>query len=81
MNEIILLKGMFADAKKRYKEADLEASALIVAIRNVLNPFEDDLSLIDTEKALIMMKRLNELVTNLKELKSKIKKLEQDLNG
>jgi len=79
--ERVILKGMLADAKKKYKEADLEASALIVSIRNVLNPYEDDLTLIDTEKALVMMKRLNELVKNLRELKNKIRKFEEELNG
>jgi hypothetical protein len=47
----------------------------------VLNPYEEDLTLIDTEKILIMAKRLHELVSTLKELKQKIKKIEEDLNG
>jgi uncharacterized phage infection (PIP) family protein YhgE len=81
MNERIILKGMLADTKKKYKDADLEASGLIVSIRTVLNPYEEDLTLIDTEKVLIMAKRLHELVSTLKELKQKIKKIEEDLNG
>ena len=81
MNERIMLKGILADAKKKYKDADLEASALVVSIRAVLNPYEEDLTLLDTEKVLIMSKRLHELVSALKELKQKIKKMEEDLNG
>jgi hypothetical protein len=81
MNERIILKGMLADTKKKYKDADLEASGLIVSIRTVLNPYEEDLTLIDTEKVLTMTKRLHELVSTLKELKQKIKKIEEDLNG
>lgn len=81
MNERVMLKGMLADAKKKFKEADLEASALVVSIRTVLNPYEEDLTLLDVDKALIMMKRLNELVSTLRELKGKIKKIEEELNG
>jgi len=81
MNERIMIKGMLADTKKKYKDTDLEASGLVVSIRTLLNPYEEDLTLIDTEKILIMAKRLHELVSTLKELNQKIKKIEEDLNG
>ncbi|MDI1471918.1 hypothetical protein THER_1656 [Thermodesulfovibrio sp. N1] len=81
MSERVMLKGYLADARKRYREKDLEASGLLVAIRNLLNPYEEDMTLIDSEKALIMMQRLNECISDMKELKEKIAKLERELNG
>lgn len=79
--ERVVLKGMFAEAKKKHREADLEASALVVTIRNLLNPYEEDIASFDTEKILVMAKRLHELVLNMRDLKQKIKKIEEDLNG
>lgn len=81
MNERILLKGYLAEVRKLYKEKDLEASGLLVSIRTLLNPYEDDMTKIDTEKALIMMKKLHECIQELKALKERMAKLEQDLNG
>jgi hypothetical protein len=81
MSERILLKGYLADAKKLYREKDLEASGLLVAIRSLLNPYEEDLTKIDSERANIMMQRLHECICELKELKEKIAKFESDLNG
>lgn len=81
MNEKIIAKGYLADAKKRYREKDLEASALIVSIRMLLNPYEEDLIKIDTEKLIVMSKRLHECIEELKSLKARIQKLETELNG
>jgi hypothetical protein len=81
MNERILLKGYLSDEKKRYREKDLEASGLILTIRNLLNPYEDDPTKIESEKALIMMQKLHLVISELKEIKDKILRLERDLNG
>lgn len=80
MNEKILAKGYLADAKKRFREKDLESQGLLVSIRTLLNPYEDDLTRIDIEKVIVMTKRLKECIEELKTLKAKIEKLE-DFNG
>lgn len=75
--ERLQMKGMLAEAKKRFRTLDTEASGSILIIRSLLNPYED-IDKIDTEQALIAMAKLNELAKELKALKEKIKKLEQE---
>lgn len=75
--ERIQLKGQLAECKARYKNLDVEASALVILIRSLLNPFEEDTSKLDTQKALVSMQRLDDIVVELKNLKSKIHNLEE----
>jgi ubiquinone biosynthesis protein UbiJ len=81
MSERILAKGYLADAKKRFREKDLEASGLLVAIRMALNPYEDDLTKIDIEKVVVMANRLRDCIDELKSLKTKIERLEAEIDG
>lgn len=77
--ERLQLKGMLAESKKNLRSLDTEASGLVILIRALLNPYED-ISKIDTEKALVSMKRLNEIQAEIKNLEVKIKNLEDDLD-
>lgn len=81
MSERVLAKGYLAEAKKRLKEKDLEASGLLVSIRTMLNPYEDDLTKIEIEKVIIMVKKLSECIEEIKTLRLKIEKLEEELGG
>ena len=72
--ERLQLKGMLAESKKRFRTLDTEASGLILIIRSLLNPYED-VTKIDTEKALVSMQRLNTIQTELKNLEVKIRNL------
>ena len=74
--ERIQLKGQLAEAKSKYKKLDVEASGLIILVRSLLNPFEEDTTKQETEKALISLTRLNDIVQELKILKKKIADLE-----
>lgn len=76
--ERLQLKGMLAEAKKSYRQLDTEASGLIILIRSLLNPYEEILKL-DTEKALISLKRLDTITKEMKTLSEKIKNLEGEL--
>ena len=49
-------KGMLAESKKSFRSLDTEGSGLVILIRSLLNPYED-ISKLDTEKALVSMKR------------------------
>ncbi len=40
--ERLQLKGQLADVKKKYKNLDIEASGLILLIRNLVNPYADE---------------------------------------
>ena len=74
--ERIQLKGQLAEAKAEYRNLDVEASGLIILVRSLLNPFEDDNTKQETEKALVSLTRLNEIVIELRRLKKKIAELE-----
>lgn len=75
--ERIQFKGQLAEAKSKYKHLDTEASALILLIRSILNPFEEDTTKIEVEKAVVSINKLQEIIDELKSLKTKIQKLEE----
>lgn len=75
--ERIQLKGQLAEAKSKFKHLDTEAAALILLIRATLNPFEEDTTKLDIEKAVVSTNKLQEIVEELKSLKTKIQKLEE----
>jgi len=76
--ERLQLKGLLAESKKNFRSLDTEASGLIVLLRSYLNPYEETLKL-DAEKIIITANRLNEVVTEMKALSVKIKKMEIEL--
>ena len=76
--ERMQMKGLLAESKKKYRNLDTEASALVILIRSLLSPFEETLSL-DTEKALVSLHRLDSVKNEMKTLSEKIKNLEQEL--
>lgn len=73
-------KGQLADLKKKFKTLDTEASGLLILIRSLLNPYEEDLTKLDTEKAKVSVDRLNQIVLEMKALKSKIEKMEEEFD-
>ena len=75
--ERIQLKGQLAEAKSKYKHLDTEAAGLILLIRSLLNPFEDDTTKLDIEKAVVSINKLQDIIEELKGLKTKIQKLEE----
>ncbi len=75
--ERIQLKGQLAEAKSKFKQLDTEAAGLIILIRSLLNPFEDDNSKIDIEKVTVQTARLQNIVFELRSLKNKIENLEE----
>ena len=77
--ERLQLKGMLAESKKTFRTLNTEGSGLVILIRSLLNPYED-VSKLDTEKALVSIKRLNEIQTEIKTLATKIKNLEAELD-
>ena len=81
MSEIMMLRGKIAELKRKKRDLELEGAGLVTLIRNILNPYEEDISYLDTDEGLPSFKRLNTIVQELKSLKEKIKRLERDLNG
>ena len=75
--EKMQIKGQLAEAKKKFKTLDTEASGLIILIRSLLNPYEDIVKL-EVDKAAHSMARLNSIVLEMQALKDKIQRMEQD---
>lgn len=76
--ERLQMKGMLADAKRRFRTLDTEASGLVILIRSLLNPYED-IKNFDMEKVFVSVKRLTGITAEMKILSEKIKKLESEL--
>jgi hypothetical protein len=76
--ERMQLKGMLAEAKKKFRTLDTEASGLIILIRSLLNPYEEILKL-DMAKVVVLTKRLSKTAEEMKELQEKTSKLEAEL--
>ena len=74
--ENMQLKGQLAEAKKQYKTLETEASGLIILVRSLLNPYEEDICRLDIDKAGASMVRLKWIVNEMGQLKQKIERLE-----
>jgi len=77
--EKMQLKGQLAESRKQYKSLDTEASGLIILIRSFLNPYEENITKLEIEKTVHSMARLNSIVLQMQALKSKIQRMEEDL--
>jgi hypothetical protein len=77
--EKMQFKGQLAEAKKKFKSLDTEASGLIILIRSLLNPYEEDITKLEVDKAVQSMARLNSIVLEMQALKSRIQRMEDDL--
>ena len=77
--ERLKLKGLHSESKQKLKRLDTDSSGLIILIRTYISPYEDDLTTLEIDKALQAMERLKVNIDEMKELKTKIKHLEEDL--
>jgi len=78
--ERMQFQGQLAELKKKFKNLDTEASGLVILIRSLLNPYEENLIKLETEKALASVSRLNQIVLEMKSLKAKIEKMEDEID-
>ena len=76
--ERMQLKGLLVESQKKYKTLDTEASGLIILIRSVLSPYQEDMTQLQIDKVMTYTDRLHSVILELKELKSKIEKLERE---
>ena len=76
--ERMQLKGLLVESQRKYKTLDTEASGLIVLIRSALSPYQEDMTKLEIDKVKTYINRLNFIILDLKELKSKIEKLERE---
>ena len=79
--EVMLLKGQFADCRRRLKELDLESSGLIIVIRINISPYEDDITKLKIPETMASIKRLNTIYNEMIALKKRISDMEEALGG
>lgn len=79
--EIAQLRAKIAESKNRLTGLDMEASNCIITIKNLINPYEDDITLLETEQALVALNRLDSIKKEMIELRTKVAKLEKDLGA
>ncbi len=80
-HERMMLKGQLADAEQKREEFDALATSRLLSIRNILNPYEEDITTLSIDRAKVEMDELQKNVADIKALDSKIKKLKEALNG
>lgn len=79
--EVLLLKGQLAEARRKVKELDLEASGLVIAIRTNVSPYEDDITKLRIPEAMASMRRLLTIYHEMTALKKRIADMEEALGG
>lgn len=76
--ERMQLKGLLIETQRKYKTLDTEASGLIILIRSILSPYQEDMTELQIDKVMTYTNRLHSVVLELNDLKSKIEKLENE---
>lgn len=77
--EILQLKGRIAELRQTLQQKELEASGLIIQIRSLADPYENDMTHIKSEQLSISARLLHECVTQIKTTTEQLKRLEADL--
>ncbi|HDH01104.1 MAG TPA: hypothetical protein ENG80_04780 [Nitrospirae bacterium] len=79
--ERLALKGRLIDKKKDYREAVRRADSLIITIRDIIDPYEEDFTDLDLARSQVAMNDLCKLKKEARDLKEQIDRMERDLNG
>ena len=77
--ERLQYQGLLTQNKKKITQCKLEAAGIMITLRTQLNPYEDDLTLLNLEAAKVLLERLLELQCQLKELSQKVRSLQEAL--
>lgn len=81
MSEVLAMKGLLAETKRKITELSLDMVADMREVRSVYNPYEDDLTIIDAETARVKADKIKQTQSELIRLITKKKQLEREING
>ena len=81
MNEVLLLKARLAEKKKTLEEMKRRADSYIIILRDIIDPYAEDFTDLDLDRAMTAMRDFARLWNEAKDLKSQIARMERDLNG
>jgi hypothetical protein len=73
------MRGRLAEYKRTFEQLDLSAGSDITRARELLDPYEPDVTLIKTAEARVVVERLHGTVDQMKLLNAQIKELEEAL--
>ncbi len=79
--EILLIKARLADKKRMLEEMKMRADSYIILLRDIIDPYTEDFTSMDMDRAMITMRDFTRLWNEAKDLKAQIARLERDLNG
>ena len=78
-HEYLKYRGMKNELQARAMELRLEGKGLVLLLRDVLEPFQPDLTKLRLEEAMAWLKRLREIQLELLDINMRIRELEEHL--
>lgn len=74
MNELLTRQGQLEEAERKFDQLDMAASAYVIELRNLIDPFEEDPRRLNVEEA---QKKMNALFETVHEMRSVYKRIEE----
>lgn len=78
-NEILMLRARLSAKKEEFKQLELKAENYIISIRETLDPYEDDFTNLEIERAQQAMQDFYILWREARKLKEQIEKMDRNL--
>ena len=78
-DEILKYRGMLAELERKNAELDVIVSADIASARNMLNPFEDDVTKLKTDQIVAITQRIHANAGLMRETRIKIAEIKEML--
>ena len=79
--EMMLLKARIADAKKRREDMVHRADSYIIILRDLIDPYSEDFTTLDIDKAVVIINDFSRLQKEAKHLDEEISRMKRDLRG
>jgi hypothetical protein len=79
--QIMSMRIALSEAQQEFEKLDSLCSGFVILILQVINPYESDVTQLKVEEGFAAMAELKANVTKMRELKTKIDKLEKELGG
>lgn len=79
--EVLLLRARIAEKKKSLEALKHKADSYIIILRDILDPYVEDFTELDIERAAVIMDEFRKIAGEAKDIKIQIARLEKELNG
>lgn len=78
-SELLMAKGKLADLERQMQDNEMRAEAMLIQIRELLNPYSEFLDL-DLNKVLLLVKDFREMQLKAREAQVTIDKIKSSFN-